>query len=200
MMYRMSRGLYWRKKMTLRLALNCGFLAVLAAAVPAYAADAAAQKAEIRKMCDDALATIYKSKPEAKAEISKSTGYGCFSSFGLSFIIGGAGGRGLVHDNAAKKDYYMNMAQASAGLDIGIKDYREVLVFKDAAAMKKFVDSGWELAGTAGASAAIDNKGAKKDAAEVTSSPIVVYPMTKTGLGIGVAAGGRKYWKDKALN
>jgi hypothetical protein len=89
--------------MTLRLALNCVFLAVFAAAVPAYAADAAAQKAEIKKMCDEALATLYKSKPEAKAEISKAPGYGCFSSFGLSFIIGGAGGRGLVHDNAAKK-------------------------------------------------------------------------------------------------
>ena len=186
--------------MTLRLALNCGFLAVLAAAVPAYAADAAAQKAEIRKMCDEALATLYKSKPEAKAEISKSTGYGCFSSFGLSFIIGGAGGRGLVHDNAGKKDVYMNMAQASAGLDIGIKDYREVLVFKDAATLKKFVDSGWEFAGTAGAAAAVEGKGAKKEAGDVTSSPITVYPMTRTGLAAGVAAGGRKYWKDKDLN
>lgn len=186
--------------MTLRLTLNCVFLAVLAAAVPAYAADAAAQKAEIRKMCDEALATLYKSKPEAKAEISKAPGYGCFSSFGLSFIIGGAGGRGLVHDNASKKDIYMNMGQASAGLDIGIKDYREVLVFKDAAAMKKFVDSGWEMAGTAGAAAAVDNKGAKKEAGDMTTGPIVVYPMTKTGLAIGVAAGGRKYWKDKDLN
>jgi lipid-binding SYLF domain-containing protein len=186
--------------MTLRLGLNCVFLAVLAAAVPAYAADAAAQKAEIRKMCDEALATLYKEKPAAKAEISKAAGYGCFSSFGLSFIIGGAGGRGLVHENAAKKDYYMNMAQASAGLDIGIKDYREVLVFKDAATLKKFVDSGWEFAGSAGASAAVDNKGAKKDVADVTTSPIVVYPMTKTGLAIGVAVGSRKYWKDKDLN
>jgi len=190
------------EKMTPRLALNFVFLGLLAAAVPAYAADAAAQKAEIKKMCDEALATLYKSKPEAKAEISKSTGYGCFSSFGLSFIIGGAGGRGLVHDNASKKDVFMNMGQASAGLDIGIKDYREVLVFKDAATLKKFVDSGWEFAGTAGATAAAGGKGAQKEAASDLGSPppIVVYPMTKTGLAAGVAAGGRKYWKDKDLN
>lgn len=186
--------------MTLRLALNFVFLAALAATAPAYAADAAAQKAEVKKMCDEALATLYKEKPAAKAEVSKAPGYGCFSSFGLSFIIGGAGGRGLVHDNASKKDVYMNMAQASAGLDIGIKDYREVLVFKDAAAMKKFVDSGWEMAGTAGATAAVGGKGAQKEAGDMTTGPIVVYPMTKTGLAIGVAAGGRKYWKDKDLN
>jgi lipid-binding SYLF domain-containing protein len=188
------------EKMTPRLALNFVFLGLLAATVPAYAADPAAQKAEIKKMCDEALATLYKSKPEAKAEVSKAPGYGCFSSFGLSFIIGGAGGRGLVHDNATKKDVYMNMGQASAGLDIGIKDYREVLVFKDKAALKKFVDSGWEFAGTAGAAAAVEGKGAKKEAGDVTSSPIAVYPMTKTGLAAGVAAGGRKYWKDKDLN
>ena len=175
-------------------------LALFVALTPAYAADAAAQKAEARKMCDEALATLYKSKPEAKARISKAPGYGCFSSFGVSFILGGAGGRGLVHDNATKKDTYMNMGQATAGLDIGIKDYREVLVFNDKAAMQKFVDSGWEFAGGAGAAAAVQGKGAKKEGGEVSTAPIDVFPMTRTGLAAGVAAGGRKYWKDKDLN
>ena len=183
--------------MTLRFALG---VALCAALTPAYAADVAAQKAELRKMCDEALVTLYKAKPEMKARTSKAPGYGCFSSFGLSFILGGAGGRGLVHDNATKKDTYMNMGQATAGLDIGIKDYREVLVFNDKAAMQKFVDSGWEFAGTAGAAAAVEGKGGKKEAADITTSPIDVIPMTRTGLAAGVAAGGRKYWKDKDLN
>jgi len=164
-----------------------------------HAADAATQKAELRKMCDEALATLYKAKPETKAQVSKAPGYGCFSSFGVSFIVGGAGGRGLVHDNATKKDAYMNMGQATAGIDIGIKDYREVLIFHDSAALKKFVDSGWEFTGTADASAAVQGKGgtaAKGGAIQ----PITVYPMTRTGLSAGVAAGGRKYWKDKDLN
>ncbi|MEO8187429.1 MAG: YSC84-related protein [Burkholderiaceae bacterium] len=183
--------------MTLRFALG---LALCAALTPAYAADAAAQKAEIRKVCDEALATLYKAKPEMQARIGKAPGYGCFSSFGVSFIIGGAGGRGLVHDSATKKDTYMNMGQATAGIDIGIKDYREVLVFNDKAAMQKFVDSGWEFAGGAGAAAAVGGKGAKKEGGEVTTAPIDVFPMTRTGLAAGVAAGGRKYWKDKDLN
>ena len=54
-------------------------------------------------MCDEALATLYKEKPAAKAEVEKSAGYGCFSSFGLSFFVGGSGGHGLVYDNATKK-------------------------------------------------------------------------------------------------
>lgn len=179
-----------------------GMLAVaaLTLAGQALAADPAAQKAELRKMCDEALATLYKAKPETKAAIQKSAGYGCFSSFGISFFVGGAGGRGLVVDNAAKKTYYMNMGQASGGLDFGIKDYREVLVFKDKATLTKFVDSGWEFGGGATAAAAAGGKGVKAEAAEVSSDPITVYPMTKTGLAAGIAAGARKYWKDKDLN
>ncbi len=167
---------------------------------PAHAADAAAQKAELKKMCNEALATLYKAKPETKVEVGKAPGYGCFSSFGVSFILGGAGGRGLVHNNGTKKDTYMNMGQATAGLDVGIKEYREVLVFRDAATMMKFVDTGWEFGGTAGASAAIEGKGGTKEVGELNNPPIQVYPMTRTGLSAGVAAGGRKYWKDKDLN
>ena len=178
-----------------------GVLAVAALALsgPALAADPAAQKAELRKMCDEALATLYKAKPEAKAEVEKSAGYGCFSSFGVSFFVGGAGGRGLVHDNKAKKTVYMNMGQASGGLDFGIKDYREGLVFRDAAALNKFITSGWEFGGGATAAAAAGGKGAKAEAAEVSTGPITVYPMTRTGLAVGVAAGARKYWVDKDL-
>jgi lipid-binding SYLF domain-containing protein len=175
-------------------------VALCVSMAPAYAADAAAQRAELKKMCDEALATLYKAKPETKSQVAKAPGYGCFSSFGVSFILGGAGGRGLVHDNATKKDTYMNMGQATAGLDVGIKDYREVLVFNDRAALKQFVESGWEFGGTADASAAIQGKGGTAAKGEVTNQPITVYPMTRTGLSAGVAAGGRKYWKDKDLN
>lgn len=185
--------------MGFRTGVGLALTAVLACSAPAYAADVAAQRAELRKMCDEALATLYKAKPETQAQISKAPGYGCFSSFGLSFMIGGAGGRGLVHDNATKKDTYMGMGQATAGVDIGIKDYREVLVFHDKATMTKFIDSGWEFAGTAEASAAVAGKGGTAAKGEGTP-PITVYPMTRTGLSAGVAIGGRKYWKDKDLN
>jgi lipid-binding SYLF domain-containing protein len=179
-----------------------GFIAVaaLALSAPVLAADPAAQKAELRKMCDEALATLYKAKPAAKAEVEKAAGYGCFTSFGISFFVGGAGGRGLVHDNATKKTTYMNMGQATGGLDFGVKDYREVLVFKDKATLAKFVDKGWEFGGGGSAVAAAGGQGAKAEATEVSSSPITVYPMTKNGLAVGIAAGARKYWKDDDLN
>jgi lipid-binding SYLF domain-containing protein len=179
-----------------------GLAAVVAFAIaaPALAADPAAQKAELRKMCDEALATLYKAKPEAKALVQKSAGYGCFSSFGLSFFVGGGGGHGLVHDNKSKKTVYMNMGQVSGGLDFGAKGYREVLVFKNEATLNKFVTSGWEFGGTATAAAAAGGKGVKGQDAQISSSDIQVFALTKTGLELGVQAEARKYWRDDDLN
>ncbi|MGC3964517.1 MAG: YSC84-related protein [Rhodocyclaceae bacterium] len=178
-------------------------------AQPVLAADAskAEKQAQVRKMCEEALATLYKAKPEVRKQVESSAGYGCFSSFGISFLIGGAGGSGLVHDNKAKHDTFMNMGQASAGVDIGIKDYREVLVFRDKATLDKFVSSGWEFSGGAQATAKAGSTGATAETAaaggkreETKQDPITIYPMTKTGLAIGAAAASRKYWKSDDLN
>jgi lipid-binding SYLF domain-containing protein len=162
----------------------------------AAAADVQKERAEIRKMCDDALATLYKDKPELKSRIAKSAGYGCFSSYGFTFMIGGAGGRGLVHDSATKKDTYMNMGQASAGIEIGIKDYREVLLFKDQKTLKKFVDS-MEFAGSAEPRRKPTKR--RSEEADAPGGSIEIYPMTKTGLALGISAGARKY-SSKELN
>lgn len=167
---------------------------------PIKPVDPKVQRAELRKMCDQALADLYKVKPEVKGQVAKGAGYGCFTSFGMSFFVGGAGGHGLVHSNATKKDTYMRMAQASGGLDFGIKEYREVLVFKDKQTMADFIDKGWEFGGTGTAAAAADGKGAAVEKGQSAGEKIEIYPMTKTGLAVGVAVAGRKYWQDKELN
>lgn len=166
----------------------------------ALAQDVTAKRAELRKMCDQALAVVYKAKPEVKDAVAKSAGYGCFTSFGMSFFIGGAGGSGLVHSNATKKDVYMKMGQASGGFDFGIKDYKEVLVFKDAKTLDQFVNKGWEMSGGAAAVATADGKGGQTSEQTMAASAIQVYPISKTGLAIGMAVAARKYWKDDDLN
>ncbi len=181
------------------IAITAGVLLTMTMA-PAQAKDAEQARAERRKMCDEALATLYKSKPELKAHVAKAAGYGCFSSFGVSFLLGGAGGAGLVHDNRTKKTVYMNMGQATGGVDFGIKDYREVLVFNDAKALNDFVTKGWETGGGAQASAAVQGKGAEAAKMEMTNSPIEIYTMNRNGLQAGIAAGARKYWKSDDLN
>src|SRR5689334_1637679 len=100
---------------------------LLAAAMALPHSDAAAQakdnkqakRAEVHKMASDTLAQLYKASPSAKDRIEKAAGYGVFSNFGLTIVfVGGAGGKGLVHDNASKKDTYMEMGQAQVGSGI----------------------------------------------------------------------------------
>ncbi len=164
------------------------------------ASDAVKQRAAIRTQCNETLATLYKAKPEARREITRAPGYGCFSNFGITFLVGGAGGQGLVHDNKTGKDTYMNFGQVSGGIEIGIKNYREVLVFKDTKTLRKFIDTGWEATASGEASAAAGGKGGTAGAGQSWSENIMIYPMTETGLSAGGSIGGRKYWKDKDLN
>lgn len=163
-------------------------------------ADKAKQQAEIRKMAQDALPEFYKAQPSIKGEVEKAPGYAVFSTFGLSFIIGGSGGKGLVHDNKTKTDTFMHQAAASAGVQAGIAQSRTLIVFKNPAAMKKFIDSGWEVGAGGGAGAAIEGKGAGGAAGGGFASETVVYTLTRTGIQAGIAAGGAKFWKDKDLN
>jgi len=116
-----------------------------------------------------------------------------FTSFGMSFFVGGAGGQGLVHSNKTKADTYMNMAQASGGFDFGIKQYRECWCSRTPRPCSSFVDKGWEFAGSATATAAAGGKGATADDTQINTGAIQVYPLTGTGLAAGVSVAGRKY-------
>ena len=109
----------------------------------ATAADKAKQD-EVLKAAQTSLNDFYKADPKVKGEVEKAPGYAVFTTYGLSFLIGGAGGKGVVHDNVSKKITYMDMALASAGLQIGAAQTRYLFIFKDAAQMQQFIDKGWE--------------------------------------------------------
>jgi lipid-binding SYLF domain-containing protein len=160
-----------------------------------------AKRVEIRKMASDTLAQLYKVSPEARGKIEKAAGYGVFSNFGITIVfLGGAGGKGMVHDNASKKVTYMNMGQAQAGLGIGATKYKAVFIFKDAKTLQTFVDKGLEL----GAQGGVAAKAGKSGAADTTGTSIhpgiEIIQLTETGAIAGVTLAGTKYWKDGDLN
>jgi len=162
--------------------------------------DKAKKQAEIRKVAQASLQRFYKSDPSLKRKVEQAPGYGVFTTYGLSFLIGGAGGKGLVHERATKKDSFMSMAQASAGVQIGASESETLIIFKSDKSLRAFVDSGWELAGGGGASAGASGKTTGSQDAGNVITGAEYYTLTKTGLQAGGALAGTKFWKDEELN
>src|SRR4030095_8773017 len=125
------------KRRTL-LAITASLISLL---VPgAHAQDKAAKQAEVKAKAMQALEDFYKADAKIKDAVAKAPGYAVFTTYGLSFGLGGCGGKGIVHDNKSKKDTYMEIAQASAALQIGASDTRYLFVFKDAKSMTDFIE------------------------------------------------------------
>jgi len=169
------------------------------AATGAMAQDKAKKQAEVREKAQATLNDFYKVEPKLKAEVGKAAGYAVFTTYGISFLIGGGGGKGLVHDNKTKKTTYMDLATASAGLQVGAGDTRYLFVFRDAKEMQQFINSGWEAGGGGGASAGAGSAGAVGGTGGGFTGGNL-YTLTKAGLQAGGAVSGTKVWKDKELN
>ena len=162
--------------------------------------DKSAKQSEIKKKAMQALDDFYKADPKLKDTVAKAPGFAVFTTYGLSFGLGGAGGKGIAHDNKTGKDTYMNIGQASAGLQLGASNTRYLFVFDSQKALADFIENGWDA--SAGAAAGV---GAGGSAANVGAGAGNVqggrfFALTKSGLQAGAAVSGLKAWKDGDLN
>jgi lipid-binding SYLF domain-containing protein len=158
------------------------------------------QQAEIRQATQKSLDKFYKADPTLQSEVANAPGYGIFTTYGLSFIVGGAGGKGLVQDNRTNTDTFMGTAQASAGLQAGAAQTDTLIVFKTEEALQKFVDKGWTAGAGGVAQAGAKGESVGPGAGENVIADAKYYTLTPNGLQAGLAAAGTKYWKDKELN
>jgi len=162
-----------------------------------------AARAKVRAMRDSVLADLYQLHPEAKAKIKKAAGYAVFSNIGINLVLASfAGGHGIVIKSGTFKDTetFMKMGSAGLGFGLGVKDFRAVFVFRDAAKLETFIEKGWDFSGQADAAAKSDDKGAALAGAETVIPGVDVYQITKNGLALQATLQGTKYWKDKDLN
>jgi lipid-binding SYLF domain-containing protein len=160
----------------------------------------AEQQAEIRSKTTAALEKFYTTDPKIKTEVASAPGYAVFTTYGLSFMLGGAGGKGLVRDNATTKEVFMELAQASAGVQIGASESDMLVIFPTKKAMSDFIDKGWTAGAGGGGTMGAAGKTAGGTTGQKLGSESMVYTITKNGLQAGAALEGTKVWKDKALN
>lgn len=179
-------------------------LALLLNSAAAYAkGDPETKRAETRQMRDAVLAELYKLHPEAKAKIKQAVGYAVFSNVGINVVFASfAGGTGIVVKPGVFKDTetFMRMGSAGIGLGLGVKDFRGVFIFHDAAKLDAFVKHGWDFSGQADAAAKSDQKGAAITGAATVIPGVEIYQITKNGLALQATLQGTKYWKNSDLN
>ena len=155
----------------------------------------------ISKMETETLQKLYAQEPATKEKIKNAAGYGTFANANVNLILASAGGGyGVVVDNKTGKRTYMKMALGGVGVGLGVKDYRQVLIFKTCQAMNTFVESGWEFGGHADAAAKAGESGAEGSAVGAIGENIEAYAMTESGLALQATVAGTKYWKDNDLN
>ena len=162
--------------------------------------DKAAQQTEVKTKAMQALQDFYKADPKIKDAVTQAPGFAVFTTYGLSFGLGGAGGKGIARDNKAAQETYMSIAQASAGLQLGASDTRYLFVFESQKALADFIEKGWDASAGASAGAGAGDKAANVSAGAGAVVGGKMYSLTKTGLQVGVAVSGLKAWKDKDLN
>ena len=180
--------------------LSLGALSLSLIAGNAFAATKAENQAEALKATAAALDRFYAKKPDLKATLASVPGYAVFTTYGVSFIIGGSGGTGVVHDNKTKKNTFMKIGGASAGFQLGAVENDVLVVFKTVKAMEGFVTKGWEASGGMTAGAAAGDKGGGGGQGASATGDVQTFTLTKTGLEAGLSIGGVKAWKDADLN
>jgi len=183
--------------------IGIGVVAALGSAhlVSAQEASKAEKQAAIRKEAQTTLTKLYSIHPGAKSTIQKAAGYAAFDNFGMNlFVLSTARGKGIAVANKGKKETFMKMLSAGAGLGLGVKDFRIVFVFETPQALDNFMNSGWDADAHAEATAKSGQKGGAYEGAISASPGVWVYQLTEKGLALQATLQGTKYYKDDDLN
>src|SRR6476620_12270758 len=144
----------------MKLRMIASSLAVILLATSSAIADSPAEKREkTRKMADQTLQDLYKLQPTAQAAIQNAAGYAVFNNMGTNLLVLSTGrGSGIAVDSGSKKETFMKMISAGAGLGVGVKDYRVIFVFQTDKALAQFLDSGWSASAQSDAAAKAGEK------------------------------------------
>ena len=140
-------------------------------------------------MAHSAIAEFKKADPGIDVFFNESHGYAVFPEITKGAIgIGGAAGDGTVFERGSSIGA-STMSQVTIGLQLGGQTYREIIFFKDKAALDRFKGGNYEVA--AGASAIAAKEGASKTAAY--DNGVAVFTMGTGGLMFEASIGGQKF-------
>lgn len=183
------------------LSVITAFLVVTLISLTPAQADVQSKRADVRSAAAGVLASLYEAQPSAQHAVEAAAGHAVFSNFGMKILtVGGGTGRGLAIDRRTGNETFMKMLEVQAGLGLGVKRFGVVFVFENEDALKRFIDSGWELGGQAAAAVKYGEKGGALEGAISVSPGVWMFQVTKDGLAAELVVKGTKYFKDGDLN
>ena len=154
----------------------------------------------IQSMRQEVLTELYGLKPDTQTQLNKAAGYAVFATANINIIFASfGGGFGVVRDNQSNGDTYLRMGEIGIGVGAGVKDFRAIIVFHNAAALSRFMDLGVSVGGQADAAAKAGDLGAAV-AGEAIMDNVTVYQLTQSGLALQATVKGTRYWQDADLN
>jgi len=158
------------------------------------------KRAAVLEMRDETLAMLYEREPGARQRIIEAAGYGVFDAASQNIILLQTGGGYGVLTAADGETTFMKVGGAGVGFGIGLKDYREVIIFQDRSDFEKFRDSGWEASGQAEATAQAGRQGGSAAGKQSVDLDVRTYQITESGVALQATVGASKYWKWRELN
>ena len=176
-------------------------LVVAGAAVMPSSRALADSAADIDKMAQSTLESLYAQKPSAARAVREAAGYAVFSDISTKILLaGGGGGKGVAVDNRSGAKTYMLMATVSAGLGLGISKSHLVWVFETREAFENFVNTGIQLGANANLTVNPGAGGGLYDGAVEAAPGAWLYQLSDAGLAAELTVQGTKYFKDPNLN
>ena len=153
-----------------------------------------APKTEIERadLRSDAASTIAKARqtdPSLEPFFRNSVGYVVFPAIGKGGAgIGGAYGRGVLYE-AGRPTSYVDVTQATIGLQLGGQKYSELIFFERPETLNQFKGGNFTFAAQATAVALESGAGANAD----YKDGVAVFTMGEAGLMAEASVGGQKF-------
>lgn len=137
----------------------------------------------------DTIGAFKKTDPSIDTMFNEANGYAVFPEITKGAVgIGGAAGDGTVFERGTAIGS-ASMKQVTIGLQLGGQTYREIIFFKDKAALDNFKSGDYEVA--AGASAIALKEGVSKTAEY--NNGVAIFTMGTGGLMFEASIGGQKF-------
>jgi lipid-binding SYLF domain-containing protein len=148
---------------------------------------------KLEQQAHETIALFKKTDPDMKEFFDDSKGYAVFPKIAKGgFIVGGAGGKGVVYQRGPLGTTiigYSTLSQGSIGLQIGGQVFSEIIFFQTDATLDSFKNGTTTFAGTASAVAA--NAGASANADY--EAGVAIFTAGETGLMLQASIGGQGF-------